>query len=200
MKKYILILFAISLVSLASAIYPGNCDNFEFEKEGIVTWSVQGNTSSMDGFSFTQNGTKVEYCFSGDFAPDSFILTFYNTIEGEEVELHHSSSRGFSCKYDKEFDWNCSEWSECVDDIQTRICEKHNNCGSSYGKPNEKQYCSSWAEYYYNEGNGIEYDIQEPIDEPVPEDNGNKRIFMLIFITLAIIFIIILIKLKGGLK
>lgn len=83
------------MIGLASAIYPGECGSFIFPNEGIVNWNVQDNSTSLDGFSFTQNETNVTYCLSGDFIPDSFVLTFY-TVEGETkvVIEHHYSSGG----------------------------------------------------------------------------------------------------------
>ena len=52
-----------------------------------------------------------------------------------------SSSGGGGCIYDKDYDWQCSEWSECIDGTQIRTCKNKNNCGSTYGKPDEEQTC-----------------------------------------------------------
>lgn len=131
------------MVSLASAIYPGECDSFEFPDEGIVNWTVQDNISSMEGFSFTQNGTNITYCFSGDFAPDSFILTFYTVDGSPEVVIinHYSGGGGSSCIPKKDFDWGCTEWDECISGTQTRTCKEYNNCGNDYGRPNVARNC-----------------------------------------------------------
>ena len=37
--------------------------------------------------------------------------------------------------------WQCSDWSACLDGTQTRTCTDANNCGSSNGKPSEAQSC-----------------------------------------------------------
>lgn len=38
--------------------------------------------------------------------------------------------------------WNCSSWSECLDENQIRTCTKINNCGTALqGKPIEQQSC-----------------------------------------------------------
>ena len=50
---------------------------------------------------------------------------------------------GGFCFYDINFDWNCSEWDECVDGIQARGCEEYNNCGTIFGKPNETRACGA---------------------------------------------------------
>lgn len=98
MKKTINIFIVILVLGLtlgvASAIYPGECDSFNFSKEGIVTWNVEGNSTPLNGFTYTSNGTKVEYCFSGDFVPDTFTLTFYNEEEVVIIPSTPSSSSG----------------------------------------------------------------------------------------------------------
>ena len=40
-------------------------------------------------------------------------------------------------------EWNCSEWSECVDGQQTRTCVDLNQCGTVENKPEEVQECSN---------------------------------------------------------
>jgi len=96
-KEFILICITLGVcLGVVSAIYPGECGSFEFPIEGIVNWTVQDNSTSIDGFSFTQNGTNITYCLSGDFTPDNFILTFY-TLEGDpEVVIEHHYSGGSS--------------------------------------------------------------------------------------------------------
>jgi len=62
-----------------------------------------------------------------------------------DVEVDFGSHGRGACDYDINFDWNCSDWGECVDGIQTRVCKKYNNCGNSYGKPNESRSCSRYT-------------------------------------------------------
>ncbi len=38
-------------------------------------------------------------------------------------------------------DWNCTEWTECEDESQTRVCEDLNDCNTEKNKPDEIQYC-----------------------------------------------------------
>jgi len=128
----ITIMFGIILmIGLASAIYPGECDSFNFSEEGLVNWTVEGNSTSMEGFSFTQNGTEVTYCFSGSFAPDNFTITFHNNYE--EIKVVSSSNSGSSggssssgegssgrCKTD----WICGNWTKTSECKETRECEK----------------------------------------------------------------------------
>jgi len=37
--------------------------------------------------------------------------------------------------------WQCTDWSECVEEIQTRTCTDSNNCGTTVNKPTESQSC-----------------------------------------------------------
>jgi len=38
-------------------------------------------------------------------------------------------------------DWTCTEWSDCIEDEQTRTCTDNNNCGTIENKPNEIKDC-----------------------------------------------------------
>jgi len=38
-------------------------------------------------------------------------------------------------------DWTCTDWSECVNNKQTRTCTDENNCGTTVNKPIEERAC-----------------------------------------------------------
>jgi hypothetical protein len=38
--------------------------------------------------------------------------------------------------------WVCSEWSECINGVQTRTCRDENNCGTNNNEPFTSQPCS----------------------------------------------------------
>jgi hypothetical protein len=40
-------------------------------------------------------------------------------------------------------DWQCGEWSDCKNGIQTRTCTDSNSCGTSNGKPSTEQQCET---------------------------------------------------------
>lgn len=51
--------------------------------------------------------------------------------------------------------WTCTDWDECINETQTRICTDQNNCGTEDSKPEEEQdcppcvedwTCSEWSE------------------------------------------------------
>ncbi|MCA9487492.1 MAG: hypothetical protein KC516_00865 [Nanoarchaeota archaeon] len=54
-----------------------------------------------------------------------------------------NGGRGGSCIYNDNFDWQCSEWSDCVNGTQTRTCKPYNNCGNTYGRPLVEQACQT---------------------------------------------------------
>ncbi|MEM2956348.1 MAG: S8 family serine peptidase [Candidatus Pacearchaeota archaeon] len=39
--------------------------------------------------------------------------------------------------------WQCSEWSECINGMQKRICNDLNNCNTTINKPLDEIYCSN---------------------------------------------------------
>jgi len=190
MKTTIIVTMGIVLmIGLVSAIYPGECDSFEFPSEGIVNWTVQDNSSSMEGFSFTQNGTNITYCLSGDFAPGNFTLTFYT--EDKEVIIEYSSSSSSSNNKKCKTDWICSTWTECDGFYKTRICEKvYDECTSITDKPKESEYCGSldYKDTNNQLGDLIILDNQSTSDDPL---NGEKlkdnRLVVILLSTLGII-------------
>jgi len=39
-------------------------------------------------------------------------------------------------------DWECSEWLDCINSIEKRVCADNNFCGNEDGKPIEKRDCT----------------------------------------------------------
>ena len=132
----ILLIFILGITS-AETIYAGGCNSLEFPNTDPIEWSVEGNSSDMEGFSYNKIGTNITYCFHPLYKPDNFILTFYNYQYIEERQ----SRGGGGCRYDEDYDWNCSEWGDCINETQARICKEYNNCGSVYGRPNITRGC-----------------------------------------------------------
>jgi len=40
-----------------------------------------------------------------------------------------------------EEDWTCTDWSECINGEQSRVCEDSNECGTTFKKPAQGQAC-----------------------------------------------------------
>jgi len=165
----------------AETIYSGECNSIEFPNEEPVNWSVEGNNSDMDGFSYEKNKTNITYCFHPLFKSDNFTITFYNYQE-VEVDSGNSggSSGGSSCKYDENFDWQCGSWGECISGQQIRTCKKYNNCHNTYGKPKEIQNCLVQIQ---------QNDTGEP---PIIEEKNNTKRWIIAVISILIISLIII--------
>jgi hypothetical protein len=107
------------------------------------------------------NETKFTSCIGGTQTLNGITCTdLGTTIKIENLRYSGAkgyfiySSSGSSCTPL----WSCTNWSECVDGNQTRICTKTNNCGSLLsGKPNETRNCT----------------IETNEEEIIEEDNGN---------------------------
>jgi len=48
-------------------------------------------------------------------------------------------------------DWNCTEWSGCVNETQTRVCTDLNDCGTEEDKPEGSQSCEIVTAGLYDE-------------------------------------------------
>ena len=55
---------------------------------------------------------------------------------------NNNPGNGGSCSYNVNYDWGCSEWTECIDGVQTRTCKAKNNCANTYGRPDVEQTCT----------------------------------------------------------
>jgi len=55
-------------------------------------------------------------------------------------------------------DWECTEWSNCTEGIQVRICEDLNDCGTEKDKPDESQECETEPEINCSEYSGTDID------------------------------------------
>jgi hypothetical protein len=76
MKNIIIIIIGmLFLISLVSAIYAGECDTIEFPNDDPVECNVTDNLYDMEGFSWTKEGTTIEYCFDIAYKPDNFTIT-----------------------------------------------------------------------------------------------------------------------------
>jgi len=97
------------------------------------------NGVAHSGFTCTDLGAR--YRILG-LTHSGIIETIDAIIGGGETPSGGGGGGGGGCTYDSNFDWNCSGWSECMGGIKTRECkEDHNNCGDTYGKPEEAIRC-----------------------------------------------------------
>ena len=122
MKKQIIftslgILLLVNLVSATTIIAgnqeimllevnPSSCKIIDSQNNSLLNYS-------LDGLNFTIDGNKVIINTHPALKPDNYTL-ICNYSWTEETEDHYPRG-GSSCIYNKTFDWDCSEWNECVD-------------------------------------------------------------------------------------
>jgi hypothetical protein len=56
-------------------------------------------------------------------------------------------------------EWNCSDWTECVEGVQDRVCKDNNNCNIEDGQPKVSQSCQMPETCFDNIMNQNEKDI-----------------------------------------
>lgn len=197
MKTITIIIVIILSTTIVSAMYPGECNSIEFPNTDDVYWNVEGNSSDMTGFSYTKDGINITYCFHLLYKPDSFTLTFYNYQE--RTVSSSRNSKGGSCSYNPNFDWECGDWSSCSNGKQTRDCKEWNNCHNTYGRPNITQSCIDVLEV--DDSRLIEepepIKLSEPIEEEIIESNA-LWIYLIVGLWIVIILVvaIVLIRLR----
>jgi len=168
MEKEIIMVIGICLLSLTSAatIYSGGIYYTDLTNEiqnlQTVECEIINNQSNLEGLNFTFNNTGYTIALEVNYKPDNFTVSCL--LNGYKI-VEESRNSGGSCIPKKDFDWNCSEWGECINETQTRDCKKYNNCGNDYGQPNLMQECftidSNITEI--NKTNIVELTNNEPI-------------------------------------
>jgi len=155
MKQSNILFGAITFVLLSMAIvsaidiYSGECNSIIFPNTEPVNWSVEGNSSNMNGFSYEKNGTNITYCFHPGFKPDNFTITFYN--HQEVVVDSSSSSGGGSSGTIKDWSAKCGYNLECL-----------------YGKNETKTKTNETIEDTEDIKEDIEENIEDEVEKKIP--------------------------------
>jgi len=64
------------------------------------------------------------------------IIIFSNlTLAAVEITIEYGEEACIE-------NWDCTDWSACVDGSQTRTCTDSNNCGTTINKPGESRSCT----------------------------------------------------------
>jgi len=202
MGKQILTLMSLvlilSLVSVnAIGIISGIDYTFQVDTTNTLYWDVVGNFSNMEGLNVIQdkysNYSNITIVTHPLFMSDDFTIILFDR-EKEVVIKHHHSGGG--CKYNLNYDWECSEWSSCDNNNQTRKCNKRNNCGNTYGKPIETRLCIDEP---------LEEDLQintlgEELEDEEEDEDDERVIPLWIFILIGLLILMILFALNWVLK
>jgi len=153
---------------------PGDMSILVNALSGIETiFCNQSNFSKCD---LNGNGI-LEPNFAGWILPPT---NSSNSTENNETPVVTTTTTGGTggggggCTYNVNFDWKCSDWGECINGTQNRTCQKYNNCGTTYGRPETMQECFSEIETNENiETLGLIQTILLPITGAVVGTLGN---------------------------
>ncbi|MCK4997091.1 hypothetical protein KAS08_02200 [Candidatus Pacearchaeota archaeon] len=112
----------------------------------FATGMNQSNTSYYwDDLTINGNYELVlETCELG--TPELYCVNTTNAIVIDNTapavyDLIPTGGGSSGCIYDRDYDWECGEWGECIRGIQSRFCKKYNNCGNIYGRPGVERNC-----------------------------------------------------------
>ncbi len=91
---------------------------------------------------------KYVYCdvCSGTTCVTADDWIYYNQTNQTENQTVIENQTKVSC----EDEWTCGNWEDCVDDKQTRVCTKINDCEKNDNKPVEEQACIVPVTPWYN--------------------------------------------------
>jgi len=196
--------------ALSQTIYSGETVEIPLENE-IVNCSVTNSTWDLEGLNLSFHDNIIAISTHPLYQSDNLTISCWVLKEKITEEIitpsgGSSRSRGSSCKYKENFDWNCSEWSECVEGIvcdannlsncigdehytQSRTCKKYNNCHTTFGKPIEERSCLMPDDI------GANPDLIEEPEPQEPKTFWSLWLYLLIlgiFIFLLIIILILL--------
>ncbi|RLI90268.1 MAG: hypothetical protein DRO65_03035 [Candidatus Altiarchaeales archaeon] len=143
-------------------------------------WGSKGNSGSSGGGSSGGGG--------GDFGIGYVTPKndSYKTNEGENISSTSQKEEKTICQEN----WSCTEWSECIEGIQSRKCIDLNNCGTTIHKPPTVRKCETKGENEKTEEDKNEYGKQLPTGRFLATHLVQISIFGTILAILAVIFII----------
>ncbi len=131
-KTIIPIILGIALISLASAMYAGDClevDLSEMESLDNVVYDVVGNSSNLEGLTIELNGTIVNICTVPNYKPDSFTIIFIDNSTKTIVKEVYVGG-GSTTKYETEYVYrNVTEYIDrdtdkiIYSDTEDKVCQ-----------------------------------------------------------------------------
>ena len=132
------------------------CHDFNQRQRLDLFYNITNNTFNLDGLyiSFPENPVYTDNCTNVQlfilthplYNPDSWILEIYaeTFYKGEKYTSRSSSKHNTIIPFICEPNWECSGWSECINnEIMTRNCKDTHNCAYSYNKPIERTGCET---------------------------------------------------------
>ncbi len=110
------------------------------EEHKVIIDSIQEDsvdiTIQSDPISATLNiGETEKFDLDSDDTYD--LLIKLKNITNQKADLYIKKISEAICTED----WQCEDWSDCVNETQTRVCEDLNDCGTEEEKSDESQEC-----------------------------------------------------------
>jgi hypothetical protein len=147
-NKIIAIVFLFFLVAPFVSAFNASTDSYTV---GSYHQGLSGSESNTTNYIFRNtmtyqqggnaNATTTNYQFNvGWFGNSSAIIVDLSTPTPTPISTPTSSGGG-GCRYDLNYDWECSEWTVCTNEEQTRICNEFNNCHNNWSRPEVTRTC-----------------------------------------------------------
>ena len=131
----------------STRIKQGKTKKFSLDEQNheITVKSIQDNKVNLEVRSNVleieiEKGDSKKVDINNDSYYDLEIRV--DNIENEEVEIFIQKINEQACTPE----WECSDWSECVNETQTRNCSVKNNCKIQENKPKETRECNKTNE------------------------------------------------------
>jgi hypothetical protein len=151
MKLKVFLVFLAILV-IPSVLAAGNCtkeSGRDYAKAGTLTVGADqypdqciDEVTLMEYFCDGQGLVEYEYYSCPGSCVDGACTGEVTTPGGNETTPGTGNETvpgtGPACTEN----WNCSDWSACVNSQQTRACIDNNKCGTTLNKPIEAQTCN----------------------------------------------------------
>jgi hypothetical protein len=112
-----------------------------------------------NGYSGTGTNSLLSMLEAGDITKFS-VVNLNGAVVTPTPSNGGGGGGGSSCTYNKNYNWQCSEWSACTSGLQTRTCNAQNNCGNTFGRPALSQTCTG--------GNSTKLSIEPEVTENNP--------------------------------
>ncbi|MBD3203236.1 hypothetical protein GF327_03010 [Candidatus Woesearchaeota archaeon] len=171
-----------------------SCDAFPFNNKEQVDFDGDSLGYNIDCDDF--NYSNQEKC-GGDENKNDPV----NENENVSVIVRKSNplSTGSRIKEKRNcrrFDWNCTEWEECVNDINNRTCYKINECNGDFFKPKEFKLCPVITDFKISSGDIMMSKEKEPEENltsrraflKVPIEQRHDYASLFIILALALVF------------
>ena len=115
----------------------------------VESWSGWGSSSAFPSLFWQPQLCRVYTQASGEGVVAAKQTCPYECCVSEVAYYDKSCASGYRCENNIcvaitapcTEDWTCTDWSTCVEGIQTRTCTDRNNCGTIVNKSAETQAC-----------------------------------------------------------